>query len=32
MPPLPGLDLPGVVAFRGIADVETMMAAAKAGR
>ena len=31
MPPLPGLDLPGVVAFRDIADVEKMMAAAKAG-
>jgi nitrite reductase (NADH) large subunit len=31
MPPLPGLDLPGVVAFRDIADVERMMAAAKAG-
>ncbi|MGE5547678.1 MAG: nitrite reductase large subunit NirB [Solirubrobacterales bacterium] len=28
MPPLPGLDLPGVVAFRDIADVETMLTAA----
>jgi len=27
MPPLPGLDLPGVVAFRDIADVEKMLAA-----
>ena len=32
MPPLPGLDLPGVVAFRDIADVEKMLAAAEAGR
>ncbi|MGE5516847.1 MAG: nitrite reductase large subunit NirB [Bacteroidota bacterium] len=28
MPPLPGLELPGVVAFRDIADVDKMMAAA----
>ncbi|RAU23332.1 nitrite reductase large subunit [Paramagnetospirillum kuznetsovii] len=28
MPPLPGLDLPGVVAFRDIADVEKMLDAA----
>ena len=28
MPPLPGLELPGVVAFRDIADVEKMLAAA----
>ena len=32
MPPLPGLDLPGVVAFRDIADVEKMLAAAEAGQ
>ena len=32
MPPLPGLDLPGVVSFRDIADVEAMMEAAKAGK
>ncbi|OAN46602.1 nitrite reductase large subunit [Paramagnetospirillum marisnigri] len=32
MPPLPGLDLPGVVAFRDIADVERMLAAAEAGQ
>ncbi|HTH15442.1 MAG TPA: nitrite reductase large subunit NirB [Magnetospirillum sp.] len=32
MPPLPGLELPGVVAFRDIADVDKMMAAAKAGQ
>ena len=31
-PPVPGLDLPGVCSFRDIADVETMMAAAKAGK
>ncbi|CAA7621463.1 Nitrite reductase (NAD(P)H) [Magnetospirillum sp. LM-5] len=31
MPPLPGLDLPGVVAFRDIHDVDKMLAAAKAG-
>ncbi|MBI3446624.1 MAG: NAD(P)/FAD-dependent oxidoreductase, partial [Magnetospirillum sp.] len=30
MPPLPGLDLPGVVAFRDIADVEKMLDAAEA--
>ncbi|KIL97372.1 Nitrite reductase NAD(P)H large subunit [Paramagnetospirillum magnetotacticum MS-1] len=29
MPPLPGLDLPGVVAFRDIADVEKMLDAAE---
>lgn len=29
MPPLPGLDLPGVVSFRDIADVEAMLAAAE---
>ena len=29
MPPLPGLELPGVVAFRDIADVEKMLAAAE---
>lgn len=29
MPPLPGLTLPGVVAFRDIADVEAMMTATK---
>ncbi|MBC7953882.1 MAG: NAD(P)/FAD-dependent oxidoreductase [Rhodospirillaceae bacterium] len=28
MPPLPGLDLPGVVAFRDIADVDAMLKAA----
>jgi len=32
MPPLPGLTLPGVVSFRDIADVEKMLAAAKAGQ
>ena len=32
MPPLPGLDLPGVVGFRDIADVEIMLAAAEAGQ
>jgi nitrite reductase (NADH) large subunit len=32
MPPLPGLDLPGVVAFRDIADVERMLGAAEAGQ
>lgn len=32
MPPLPGLDLPGVVAFRDIADVDKMLASAKAGQ
>ena len=32
MPPLPGLELPGVVAFRDIADVEQMLAAAEAGQ
>lgn len=31
-PPIPGLDLPGVCAFRDIADVETMIAAAQHGR
>ncbi|MDA8231680.1 MAG: nitrite reductase large subunit NirB [Magnetospirillum sp.] len=31
MPRLPGLDLPGVVAFRGIADVEAMLEAARSG-
>jgi nitrite reductase (NADH) large subunit len=31
-PPIPGLDLPGVCAFRDIADVETMIAAAATGR
>jgi len=30
MPPLPGLELPGVVAFRDIADVEKMLDAAEA--
>jgi nitrite reductase (NADH) large subunit len=30
MPPLPGLDLPGVVAFRDIADTDKMLAAAQA--
>ena len=30
--PVPGHDLPGVIAFRDIADVETMLAAAKAGQ
>jgi nitrite reductase (NADH) large subunit len=29
MPPLPGLELPGVVTFRDIADVEKMLAAAE---
>jgi nitrite reductase (NADH) large subunit len=29
MPPLPGLELPGVVAFRDIADVDKMLAAAE---
>jgi nitrite reductase (NADH) large subunit len=29
MPPLPGLDLPGVVAYRDIADTEAMIAAAR---
>ena len=28
VPPIPGLGLPGVCAFRDIADVDTMMAAA----
>jgi len=32
MPPLPGLQLPGVVAFRDIADVEKMLAAAGKGQ
>jgi nitrite reductase (NADH) large subunit len=32
MPPLPGLELPGVVTFRDIGDVEAMLAAAQAGR
>ncbi|WP_142850436.1 nitrite reductase large subunit NirB [Telmatospirillum sp. J64-1] len=32
MPPLPGLDLPGVVSFRDIADVEAMLKAAQAGQ
>ncbi len=32
MPPLPGLDLPGVVAFRDIADVEKMLAASATHR
>ena len=32
MPPLPGLDLPGVVTFRDIADVDKMLAAAEAGQ
>ena len=32
MPPLPGLDLPGVVAFRDIADVDAMMQAAQGGK
>ena len=32
MPPLPGLDLPGVVAFRDIADVDAMLTAAAAGQ
>ena len=31
-PPLPGIDLPGVVAFRTLADVETMLAASGPGR
>ncbi len=30
MPPLPGLDLPGVVAFRDIADTDAMLQAAEA--
>ncbi len=30
--PVPGHDLPGVIAFRDIADVETMLAAAQAGQ
>ena len=30
-PPLPGLELPGVVSFRDIADVESMLKAAEAG-
>nr|WP_203330581.1 nitrite reductase large subunit NirB [Rhodovastum atsumiense] len=29
--PVPGADLPGVVGFRGIADVETMLGAARTG-
>ncbi len=32
MPPLPGLSLPGVVAFRDIADVDAMMKAAAGGQ
>jgi nitrite reductase (NADH) large subunit len=32
MPPLPGLDLPGVVAFRDIADVEAMLEASATHR
>jgi nitrite reductase (NADH) large subunit len=32
MPPLPGLELPGVVGFRDIADVEKMLDAAQAGQ
>lgn len=32
MPPLPGLELPGVVAFRDISDVDEMLAAAKGYR
>nr|WP_222440666.1 nitrite reductase large subunit NirB [Siccirubricoccus deserti] len=31
-PPIPGLGLPGTCAFRDIADVETMIAAARTGR
>jgi nitrite reductase (NADH) large subunit len=31
-PPIPGLGLPGVCAFRDIADVETMIAAAASGK
>ncbi|MDJ0391349.1 nitrite reductase large subunit NirB [Roseomonas sp. E05] len=31
-PPIPGLGLPGTCAFRDIADVETMIAAARSGR
>jgi nitrite reductase (NADH) large subunit len=31
-PPIPGLDLPGVCAFRDISDVEKMIAAARTGR
>jgi nitrite reductase (NADH) large subunit len=31
MPPIPGVELPGVCAFRDIADVETMIAAAAGG-
>ncbi|MBR9971016.1 nitrite reductase large subunit NirB [Magnetospirillum sulfuroxidans] len=30
MPPLPGLDLPGIVTFRDIADIDKMLAAAEA--
>lgn len=32
MPPLPGISLPGVVAYRSIQDVETMLAAAQPGK
>jgi len=32
MLPVPGVDLPGVITFRDLADVETMLAAAKLGR
>ena len=32
MLPIPGVDLPGVITFRDLADVEAMLAAAKRGR
>ncbi len=31
MPPIPGIDLPGVIGYRSIADVQTMLAAAQTG-